>query len=54
MPRSPWQGGGLFYFPLIEGTYPDWIPHFGGKDFLFFRFIFNVADSAISVGVVRC
>lgn len=42
----------MFYFPLIEGTYPDWIPILGGKDFLFFRFIFNVADSAISVGVV--
>ncbi|HBK95358.1 MAG TPA: lipoprotein signal peptidase, partial [Porphyromonadaceae bacterium] len=42
----------MFYFPLIEGTYPDWFPVMGGKDFLFFRFIFNVADSAISVGVV--
>ena len=29
----------MFYFPLIEGTYPDWIPILGGKDFLFFRFI---------------
>lgn len=42
----------MFYFPLIEGTYPDWFPIMGGQDFLFFRFIFNVADSAISVGVV--
>jgi signal peptidase II len=42
----------MFYFPLIEGTYPDWFPMMGGKEFLFFRFIFNVADSAISVGVV--
>lgn len=42
----------MFYFPLIEGTYPDWFPVMGGKEFLFFRFIFNVADSAISVGVV--
>lgn len=41
----------MLYFPIIEGTYPDWIPGLGGKDFLFFRFIFNVADSAISVGV---
>lgn len=42
----------MFYFPLIEGTYPNWIPVVGGQEFLFFRFIFNVADSAISVGVV--
>lgn len=42
----------MFYFPLIEGTYPNWLPGVGGKEFLFFRFIFNVADSAISVGVV--
>lgn len=42
----------MFYFPLIEGTYPNWVPFVGGSEFLFFRFIFNVADSAISVGVV--
>lgn len=42
----------MFYFPLIEGTYPDWVPIWGGQEFLFFRFIFNIADSAISVGVV--
>lgn len=42
----------MLYFPIIDGTYPDWVPYFGGKDFLFFRFIFNIADSAISVGVV--
>ena len=42
----------MFYFPLIEGTYPGWFPVVGGQEFLFFRFIFNVADSAISVGVV--
>lgn len=42
----------MIYFPLINGTYPDWVPFLGGQDFLFFRFIFNIADSAISVGVV--
>lgn len=42
----------MFYFPLIRGTYPDWFPFVGGQEFLFFRFIFNIADSAISVGVV--
>lgn len=42
----------MLYFPLIEGTYPEWVPILGGQDFLFFRFIFNVADSSIFVGVV--
>lgn len=42
----------MLYFPMIEGHYPSWMPFVGGQEFLFFRFIFNVADSAISVGVV--
>ncbi len=42
----------MLYLPLIEGTYPNWMPFVGGKEFLFFRFIFNIADSAISVGMV--
>lgn len=41
----------MLYFPLIEGTFPSWIPIWGGEDFLFFRPVFNIADSAISVGV---
>lgn len=41
----------MLYFPLIEGTFPQWFPLVGGQDFLFFRFIFNIADSAITVGV---
>jgi signal peptidase II len=40
------------YFPLIQGTYPGWIPFLGGRDFEFFRPIFNIADSSISIGVV--
>ena len=42
----------MFYFPLISGYYPAWLPFFGGEDFVFFRPVFNVADSAISVGVI--
>lgn len=42
----------MLYFPLISGTYPDWVPVVGGQEFLFFRFIFNIADSAITVGVI--
>lgn len=41
----------MFYFPLISGTYPSWIPLAGGSDFQFFRPVFNVADSAISIGI---
>ncbi|MDH6534193.1 lipoprotein signal peptidase [Parabacteroides sp. 52] len=40
----------MFYFPLIETTFPDWLPIWGGQEFVFFRPIFNVADSAICVG----
>lgn len=42
----------MLYFPLIEGTFPDWFPFWGGEDFLFFRPVFNVADSSITAGVV--
>lgn len=41
----------MLYFPLIEGTFPSWLPVWGGEPFLFFRPVFNVADSAISIGV---
>lgn len=41
----------MFYFPLLSGRYPSWVPIFGGEDFLFFRPVFNVADSAITVGI---
>lgn len=42
----------LFYFPIIDTTWPSWVPVLGGESFQFFRPVFNVADSAISVGVV--
>jgi len=41
----------MLYFPLIEGHYPNWIPFWGGSDFIFFRPVFNIADSSITVGV---
>lgn len=41
----------MFYFPLIEGRYPEWFPRVGGNPFIFFRPVFNVADSAITVGI---
>jgi len=42
----------MLYFPLVEGHFPSWIPFWGGEDFLFFRPVFNLSDSAITVGVV--
>lgn len=42
----------MLYFPLFYGTYPAWVPLLGGKSYLFFRPVFNVADVAISVGVI--
>lgn len=41
----------MFWFPLFDGTFPDWFPFWGGEDFLFFRPVFNVADAAISIGI---
>ena len=41
----------MFYFPLFSGVFPSWVPFVGGTDFQFFRPVFNVADSAISVGI---
>jgi signal peptidase II len=42
----------MLYFPLIQGNYPKWFPFFGGEDFIFFRPVFNIADSAITTGVI--
>ena len=41
----------MLYFPLIDTVWPEWVPFVGGKDFKFFEPIFNIADTAISVGV---
>lgn len=41
----------MFYFPLYEGFLPDWFPLWGGKHIIFFRPVFNLADSYISIGV---
>lgn len=41
----------MLYFPLFEGYMPEWVPFFGGRYFSFFDPVFNLADTAISVGV---
>jgi signal peptidase II len=41
----------MFYFPIWHGELPSWIPKYGGRPFTFFNAIFNVADSAITIGV---
>ena len=41
----------MFYFPLVDGFWPQWVPFFGGDKFEFFQPVFNIADASISVGV---
>jgi signal peptidase II len=42
----------MLYFPVIHGKFPSWFPVWGGDDFEFFRPIFNLADAAITTGVI--
>lgn len=42
----------MLYFPLFSFVWPDWMPFVGGQPFEFFQYIFNVADSAICIGVM--
>lgn len=52
---STWLHGrvvDMFYFPLIEGRFPEWVPFWGDETFIFFRPVFNFADASISVGFI--
>jgi len=42
----------MFYFPIIDTILPSWIPFVGGEHFVFFRPVFNIADSSITIGVI--
>lgn len=42
----------MFYFPIVQTTWPQWVPVWGGQEFVFFSPVFNFADSCISVGFV--
>lgn len=42
----------MFYFPIIDTNWPEWMPFVGGEHFIFFSPIFNFADTAISCGII--
>lgn len=42
----------MFYFPVLQGQFPAWMPFWSGEEFVFFRPVFNIADSAITIGVL--
>lgn len=42
----------MLYFPIIQGNFPSWFPIWAGEEFIFFRPVFNIADAAISLGVI--
>jgi signal peptidase II len=56
---NDYQGGYLLgwvvdmlYFPIVETHYPSWSPINPGQEFIFFSPVFNLADAAISAGVI--
>jgi signal peptidase II len=52
---APWFMGkvvDMLYFPLFSFVWPTWMPLVGGTEFEFFHPVFNLADAAISVGVI--
>lgn len=42
----------MLYFPIISGHFPSWMPLVGTQEFIFFRPVFNIADSSITCGVL--
>ncbi len=43
----------MLHFPLFQGKFPEWLPKWGGEHFEFFRPVFNLADTSITVGVLN-
>jgi len=41
----------MLYFPVINTYWPDWSPFRPGEQLIFFRPVFNIADSSITCGV---
>ena len=42
----------MIQFPLATWVWPNWLPYFGGKEYTFFEYVFNFADSYISTGII--
>ncbi len=42
----------MLYFPLFSFVWPEWMPFVGGEEFLFFQPVFNIADAAITIGIL--
>lgn len=42
----------MFYFPIASWDWPEWMPGVGGEHFIFFQPVFNLADAAISAGII--
>jgi signal peptidase II len=42
----------MLYFPIIEGHFPSWFPLWANQEFIFFRPVFNISDSSITIGVL--
>ena len=42
----------MLQFPLAEWDWPDWMPWIGGKHYLFFQPIFNVADACLTTSIL--
>lgn len=52
---APWLYGrvvDMFYFPIIDTHWPEWMPFVAGERFIFFSPIFNFADASISCGII--
>tara|TARA_B100001029_G_C14836039_1_gene325688 strand:+ start:40 stop:693 length:654 start_codon:yes stop_codon:yes gene_type:complete len=41
----------MLQFPIISWIWPKWIPFIGGEPYTFFEYVFNLADSSISLGI---
>ncbi len=41
----------MLQFPIATWVWPKWIPIIGGETYTFFEYVFNFADSSISLGI---
>ena len=42
----------MLQFPLAEWDWPSWVPWIGGKHYLFFQPVFNVADACLTTSII--